>query len=52
MNFKYHWLHITTGRTGIGELLFTSRLEFLESLNKWNRLGENWKYWECTVVPK
>lgn len=48
MAFRYHWLHITSGKRGEGEAEASSRQDFLELLNDWNRLGAgNWQYWEA-----
>ena len=42
---KYIWLHLPTGKEGTGEVEGRTRLEFLELINQWNRVGSNWKYW-------
>ena len=44
--YKYRWLHIPTGKTDVVEINRYTRLEFLELLNQWNRVGPDWKYWE------
>jgi hypothetical protein len=46
MTFKYQWFHIPTGETNTNIITKRSRLEFLELLNTWNRVGRDWKYWE------
>ena len=49
MEFKYTWIHLKSRVEGYTLQDFNSRLEFLEALNKWNRLGAgSWQYFEST----
>lgn len=47
---SYHWLHIPSGTTGVGEFdgadYRLSRLEFLTIVNRWNaQQPGTWQYW-------
>jgi len=44
MTYSYKWLHLETGKTGTKTMEFTSRLEFLEAINRWNH-DDRWRYW-------
>jgi len=47
ITYEYEWFHIPTQKRGENRLRVSSRLEFLEALNKWNRNGFNqWIYTE------
>lgn len=48
--YEYHWLHVPTGKTGTHEQRFSSRVAFLEELNKWNRSQPGvWVYYAFNV---
>lgn len=47
LRFKYGWLNIQTGTTGVRDYDAPSRASFLESLCAWNKKGRGaWQYWE------
>lgn len=47
MIFHYTCLHPGSKSIFKYEIKFNSRLEFLEALSDWNRLGQGfWIYWE------
>jgi hypothetical protein len=44
--FKYHWMHLPTGKQGEKSQKFHSEKDFMNELNHWNELGGKlWKYW-------
>lgn len=46
--FKYHWLHIPTKKTGINTQTYVSKLEFLTKLDEYNRVMSGiWQYWSA-----
>ncbi len=46
-NFYYRSTHTPTGRTFVFEMEYSSRLQFLEGISRWNRQGDTkWVYWE------
>ena len=47
--FTYTWVHLKSGDRGERTEEFLSRMDFLEKLNNWNRLGVgSWQYFEST----
>jgi len=45
--YDYRWVHLPTGETGIDVAYLSTRLEFLEALNVWNKDGKGrWLYVE------
>ncbi len=50
-SFTYHWKHLATGIEETREIYEYSRMNFLEKLNKWNRIGNGrWLYYEVPSV--
>lgn len=44
--FTYHWKHIPTGKKGVVTKTFISYEDFIDSINKWNIIGDGtWIYW-------
>ena len=44
--YRYHWLHIPSGRRGIKEEVFDTPQEFKNALIRWNNTQKTtWKYW-------
>jgi len=51
-SFRYFWLHVESGASGVEVWEGSSRQSFLEALAKWNRLGQipsphHWYYEEA-----
>ena len=44
--YRYHWLHVPSGRRGIKEQSFETATQFKNALDRWNSAyGGKWKYW-------
>lgn len=48
LKFRYHWLHIPSGETGVKEAEFLDRNDFLRNLDAWNASSPTWKYWSAS----
>lgn len=45
-SYRYHWLHIPSGRRGIKEETFDTEQTFKSTLTRWNASQKGtWKYW-------